>query len=59
MLNISCSLEEAKLLKELLESHLSELRIKIKDNKSIEYREELKRRKYLINEVISKLEEGD
>jgi hypothetical protein len=52
-------LEEAKLLKELLESHLSELRIKIKDNKSIEYREELKRRKYLINEVISKLEEGD
>lgn len=59
MLNISCSLEEAKLLKELLESHLSELRIKMKDNKSIEYREELKRRKYLINEVISKLEEGD
>ncbi len=55
MLELDLSQEEKTILKSLLESELSDLRMEIADTDRMEFREMLKRRKAVLVKVIEAL----
>ena len=50
--------EEARMLREILESYLSDLRMEIADTDSMDFREMLKGRKEVLNKAIAALQEA-
>ena len=55
MPRIDLGAEEAPLLREMLESYLSDLRMEIADTDSFDFRQELKRREALLRRIIDEL----
>lgn len=58
MLTITITAEEAGALKKALEAYISELRMEITHTDRLAFRDELKRRKALLNGIIAKIERG-
>jgi hypothetical protein len=55
MIQLDINPQEQKILKEVLESYLSDLRMEIADTDSQDYREKLKHRKDVLNKVVKVL----
>jgi hypothetical protein len=57
MLRLELSREEAAMLRQVLESYVSDLRMEISDTDRMEFREELKIRESFLKGLIARLEE--
>jgi hypothetical protein len=55
MVQLDLKPDEQKVLKETLESYLSDLRMEIADTDNKDYREQLKHRKDILNKVVAAL----
>jgi hypothetical protein len=58
MVQITLTLEEAATLREVLASYVSELRMEIANTDSMDFRENLKQKKEVLNRVIGQLGAG-
>lgn len=56
MANLELSQEEASMLREILESYLSDLRMEISDTDKMSFREGLKKKEVFLKDVIQKLQ---
>ncbi|MEW6144541.1 MAG: hypothetical protein AB1598_05930 [Thermodesulfobacteriota bacterium] len=52
-MQLNLTAEEADMLKEILASYLSDLRMEIADTDSMDFREELKKREVLLKRLIA------
>ena len=59
MLNLNLSNEELLILRKILEYDLSELRMEIADTDRMDFKENLKRQKVILNKVLEALPEAD
>jgi hypothetical protein len=57
-MHIDITSEEAGMLKEILESYLSDLRMEISSTENMNFREEMKKREELLKRLIQHLEKG-
>ena len=57
MARIDLKPEEARMLREVLESYLSDLRMEIAGTESVSFRENLKKTEAFLKELISRLRE--
>ncbi len=57
-MHIDITSEEAGMLKEILESYLSDLRMEIGSTENMNFREEMKKREDFLKRLIQKLGEG-
>ena len=55
MAELKLSDEQAQLLRQILESYLSDLRMEIADTDSYDFRQRLKRREVFLKDVIGRL----
>lgn len=55
MATIELNEDEAATLRKVLENYLSDLRMEIADTDALDYREQLKERKALLNRVLEQL----
>jgi len=55
MIQLDLSPQEQEILKEALESYISDLRMEIADTDKQDYREKLKHRKDILNKVVETL----
>ena len=55
MIQLDLEPEEQKILKEALESYLSDLRVEIADTDNMDYREMLKHRRDVLDKVVAAL----
>lgn len=58
MVKLDLSTDDARLLAEILASVMSDMRMEITDTEKMEWRDELKRRKMLLERLIKELETG-
>ncbi|MFZ5511579.1 MAG: hypothetical protein ACOZCP_16160 [Pseudomonadota bacterium] len=58
MVKLDLSTEDARVLAEILASVMSDMRMEIADTEKMEWRDELKRRKMLLERLITELETG-
>jgi hypothetical protein len=58
MVHIDLDAAEAQILKTVLESYLSELRMEIADTDSMDFREQLKARKMVLRKVVALINAG-
>lgn len=58
MVHIDLDAAEAQVLKMVLESYLSELRMEIADTDSMDFREQLKARKMVLRKVVALINAG-
>jgi hypothetical protein len=58
MVQITLTSEEATTLREVLDNYVSELRMEIANTDSMDFREELKQKKEVLNRVIAQLVAG-
>jgi hypothetical protein len=56
MTHIELKPEETGMLREVLESYLSDLRLEVGDTKKASFREELKRKEVFLKDVLKRLE---
>lgn len=56
MLIVSLTAEEAQILIESLECHITELSHEIADTDSMDYREKLRRKKSTLNKILKEIE---
>ncbi len=54
-MTLSLTREEAEMLREILDSYLSDLRMEIADTENIRFREELKRRESFLQGILEHL----
>lgn len=59
MINIDLSKDERDILKEILETTLSDLRMEIADTDKYDHRQTLKERKRILERTIKAVEEAD
>ncbi|HEX3035919.1 MAG TPA: hypothetical protein VHT73_12470 [Thermodesulfobacteriota bacterium] len=57
-MHIDITSEEAQMLREVLGSYLSDLRMEISNTENMSFREELKKREEFLKKLIKHLEEG-
>lgn len=58
VVKLDLSTEDARVLAEILASVMSDMRMEIADTEKMEWRDELKRRKMLLERLITELETG-
>jgi hypothetical protein len=58
MVHLQLEPTEAEVLRMVLESYLSDLRMEIADTDSMDFREKLKARKMVLRKVVSMIEEA-
>ena len=56
MIQIELSSEESEILREVLTSYLSDLRMEIADTENMDFREALKKKEAFLKELIQRLE---
>lgn len=55
MTTLNLNPEQAETLRETLESYLSDLRLEIADTEKLEFRENLKKKEAILNEILEQL----
>lgn len=58
MIQIELTTEKAEMLREILSTYLSDLRMEIADTENMSFRESLKKKEEFLNELLQHLEKG-
>lgn len=58
MIQVELTARETELVREAIESYLSDLRMEISDTDSLDFREKLKERKAALRKLVEALESG-
>lgn len=59
MIQIELTPEKAEMLREIISTYLSDLRMEIADTENMNFRENLKRKEEFLNELLRRLEKGE
>lgn len=59
MIQIELTSEKAEMLREIISSYLSDLRMEIADTENMSFRENLKKKEEFLNELLRHLEKGE
>ncbi len=58
MIQIELTSEKAEMLREILSTYLSDLRMEIADTENMSFRESLKKKEEFLNELLQHIEKG-
>ncbi|MGE5443480.1 MAG: hypothetical protein ACM3SR_02635 [Ignavibacteriales bacterium] len=59
MIQIELTSEKAEMLREIISTYLSDLRMEIADTENMNFRENLKKKEEFLNELLQRLEKGE
>jgi hypothetical protein len=59
MIQIELTSENAEMLREIISTYLSDLRMEIAGTENMDFREELKKKEEFLNEILRRLEKGE